>query len=262
MVSLDAATRSITYDTARDQTITFNLKVLGRETRTGVRATAEFLHTFEIRGCKGYNRITLGGAWPAANVHDAAADSWSYYRQSRTLTEPNRLVKKELIPGFRYEDPACLFKSYSIAEASPGQAEKITITQEGGRSYLNYPTDLDGTMTFLFVVMEQGGKKEAFQSTIVIAGCKANNVIKPYALGQANCPPGASCDESATNGQAYISYAQKQVVGSNLLDGPDADLENDVPYDAAKVINREVNTAQDCMDACEATPGCSSAYFK
>lgn len=262
MVSLAAATRSITYNTARDQTITFNLKVLGRQTRTGVRATAEFLHTFEIRGCKGYNKITLGGAWPAANVYDAATDSWAYYRQARTLTQPNRLVKKELIPDFHYEDPACLFKSYSIADASPGQAEKITITQDGGRSYLNYPTDLDGTMTFRFVVTEQGGKKEAFSSEIIIAGCKPNNVIKPYALGQANCPPGAACDVSATNGQVYVRYANKQVVGSNLLDGPDADLENDVPYDAAKVINREVTTAQDCMDACEATPGCTSAFFK
>jgi hypothetical protein len=87
-------------------------------------------------------------------------------------------------------------------------------------------------------------------------------LIQPKALGEANCPPGATCDERATNGQAYVSYAQKQVVGSNLLDGPDADLDNDVPYDAAKVIKREVRTAQDCMDACEATAGCSSAYFK
>jgi len=108
-------------------------------------------------------------------------------------------------------------------------------------------------MTFLLVVTEQGGKQEAFSSTIVIAGCKANNSIQPYALGQANCPPGATCDESATNGQAYASYAEKQVVGSDLLDGPE---------DAAKVIDREVRTAQECMDACEATPGCSSAYFK
>lgn len=115
MVLLDAATRSITYNTAKDQTITFNLKVVGRETKTGARATAEFLHTFEIRGCKGYNKITLGGVWPAENVHDATSDSWSYYRETRTLTQPNRLVKKELIPDFRYEDPACLFKSYSIA---------------------------------------------------------------------------------------------------------------------------------------------------
>jgi len=67
MVSLDAATRSITYNTARDQTITFNLKVVGRETKTNIRATAEFLHTFVIRGCRGYNRITLGGVWPAEN---------------------------------------------------------------------------------------------------------------------------------------------------------------------------------------------------
>lgn len=153
---------------------------------------------------------------------------------------------KEPIPDFHYEDPACLFKSYSIAEASAGPGGQITVTEEGGQSYLNYPTDLDGTMTFLLVVTEQGGKKEAFSSTIVIAGCKDTNVIQPYALGQANCPPGATCAESATNGQAYASYAGKQVVGSDLSVGP----------------AREVDTAQDCMDACEATPGCSSAYFK